>query len=91
VQDAVDQLISNVVSLSAKEIDKDPKLLDIPIFIDYVTLEKEIIALQNQYFASDTEEGKENVGKLQLLYMRLKEAMTPTQSLEQTAQIGQTE
>jgi hypothetical protein len=70
VNDAVDRIIAEALTMKEKELLK----FNIPIFIDYASLEKEIIALQNQYYGQGGDRDEE-IGRLQVLYNKVKEVM----------------
>jgi hypothetical protein len=74
VSDAVERLIHDFLTLPEDEIIE----YNIPIFIDYQVLEKEIVALQNQFFVQGTpmEEVRDPIGRLQILYEKVAEVMT---------------
>jgi hypothetical protein len=71
VSDAVERLIHDILTKPEDEIIK----YTIPIFIDYKVLEKEIIALQNQFYGQGGD-WKDPIGRLQILYNKVKEVMT---------------
>jgi hypothetical protein len=73
VNDAIDRLLHDCLTMKEKELLK----FNVPIFIDYATLEKEIIALQNQYYGQGNKE--EEIGRLQILYQKVKDVMTQEQ------------
>ncbi|MDR1249010.1 MAG: hypothetical protein LBK63_06880 [Treponema sp.] len=74
VSDAVERIIHDFLTLPEKEIMEYP----IPIFVDYQVLEKEVVALQNQFFGQGRtlEELKDPIGRLQILHDKVAEVLT---------------
>jgi hypothetical protein len=71
VSDAVERLIHDVLTKPEKEILE----YTIPIFIDYTVLEKEIVALQNQFYGQGGS-WKDPIGRLQILHDKVAAVMT---------------
>jgi hypothetical protein len=80
VADAVSFLISNVLKLPDSVLDESVEAaleqVDIPIFVDYASLEKEIVSVQNQFYSLGGDTRKNEIAKLQLLYVKVKQLMT---------------
>ncbi|GHU24595.1 hypothetical protein FACS1894172_09330 [Spirochaetia bacterium] len=81
VNDSVERIINDALTLPEKELKK----IQIPIFVDYATLEKEIIALQNQFYGQGGDKTDE-IGRLQLLYNKNKEVMMQTEKPAHTGE-----
>jgi hypothetical protein len=71
VSDAVERLLHEFLTLPEKEILE----YAIPIFIDYQVLEKEIVALQNQFYGQGGD-FLDPIGRLQILHNKVTEVMT---------------
>jgi hypothetical protein len=72
VSDAVDRLIHDFLVKPEEEILK----YSIPIFVDYEVLEKEVVALQNQFYGQGGKDWKESIGRLQILHDKVSEVLT---------------
>jgi hypothetical protein len=79
INDAVERLIYDCLKMKEKELLE----FNIPIFIDYQTLEKRCIALQNLYYGN-WEDSKDVIGRLQVIYMKVQKLMSPTTVTNET-------